>query len=219
MKKASWAIFGFLCVVIGLYPLVYVFVDRSFFIENNAGLLATKSMEILNGNLWNIGFYGHVILGGIALLIGWLQFSRSLRTKRIRLHRTIGKIYILSVLISGSCGLYIALFATGGIICILGFSALGIIWLTTTLLAFKAVKNGKITLHKKLMIFSYAACFAAVTLRIWLPILEISMGNFIDAYRIVAWLCWVPNMMFAYYLTRKREPVVGNKTIGPIGDS
>ena len=55
------------------------------------------------------------------------------------------------------------------------------------------------------MIYSYAACFAAVTLRIWLPLLIVSLGDFITAYRIVAWLCWVPNLMVAYFLVDKRN--------------
>ncbi|GAB4428835.1 MAG: hypothetical protein OHK0039_47410 [Bacteroidia bacterium] len=44
---------------------------------------------------------------------------------------------------------------------------------------------------------SYAACFAAVTLRLWLPILTALLGDFLPAYRIVAWLCWVPNLLVA----------------------
>ena len=139
-------------------------------------------------------------------MIGWLQFNPKLRITYILLHRTIGKVYIISVLISGICGLYIALFATGGIISKLGFFTLGIIWLSTTIIGFKAIKKGNIELHEKFMIFSYAACFAAVTLRIWLPILTSVMDEFIGAYRIVAWLCWVPNIIFAYYLTNNKKP-------------
>lgn len=69
MKKATWISFGFLSVIIGLYPIIYFLIDRQF------GLLSSKSAELLNNNLWNICFYGHIILGGLALLIGWLQFS------------------------------------------------------------------------------------------------------------------------------------------------
>ncbi len=201
MKKATWILFGFLSVLVGLYPIIYFLIDRRF------GLLYSKSAELLNNILWNISFYGHIIFGGLALLIGWLQFSSKLRRTNILLHRTIGKVYIISVLISGISGLYIALFATGGIISKLGFFTLGIIWLSTTIIGFKAIKKGNIELHEKFMIFSYAACFAAVTLRIWLPILTSVMDEFISAYRIVAWLCWVPNIIIAYYLTKNKKPV------------
>ena len=199
MKKASWITAGILSTLIGLYPIIYFLIDRKF------GLLSSKSTELLSDNLWNIGFYGHIILGGLALLIGWLQFSHKLRRKNIKLHRTIGKIYVVSVLISGICGLFIALYATGGIISALGFFSLGVIWLSTTILGFKAIKKGNVELHEKFMVFSFAACFAAVTLRIWLPILTSIMGEFIGAYRIVAWLCWVPNIVVAYFIVRKKS--------------
>lgn len=174
-------------------------------VDKQFGLLSSKSIELLNDNLWNIGFYGHITFGGIALLIGWLQFSNKLRIKKTELHRTIGKIYVISVFVSGVCGLFIALYATGGIISTLGFFSLGLIWLTTSILGFKAIKKGDIELHKKFMIFSYAACFAAVTLRVWLPLLSIAMGEFNSAYRIVAWLCWVPNIIVAYLIVRNKR--------------
>lgn len=199
MKKVSWITVGILSTLIGLYPIIYFLIDRKI------GLLSSKSTELLSDNLWNIGFYGHIIFGGLALLIGWLQFSQKLRRKNIKLHRTIGKTYVVSVLISGICGLFIALYATGGIISVLGFFSLGVIWLSTTILGFKAIKKGNVELHEKIMVFSFAACFAAVTLRIWLPILTSIMGEFTGAYRIVAWLCWVPNIVVAYFIVRKKS--------------
>ena len=201
MKKASWITIGILSSIVGLYPIIY------FLSDNRFGLLSSKSVELLDDNLWNIGFYGHITLGGLALVIGWLQFSNELRIKKTELHRTIGKVYVISVLISGICGLFIALNATGGIISVLGFFTLGLIWLTTTILGFKAIKKGNIKSHEKLMIFSYAACFAAVTLRVWLPLLTILMGEFNNAYRIVSWLCWVPNLIVALLIVRNKKNI------------
>lgn len=181
--------------------MIYFFVDRQF------GLLASKSSELLTNNLWNITFYGHILLGGLALLIGWIQFSNKLRIKNTKLHKTIGKIYMISVFISGLCSLFISLYATGGVVSVLGFFLLGLIWITTSFLGLKAIKNGNVKLHEKLMIFSYAACFSAVTLRIWLPLLNMATGEFISAYRMVAWLCWVPNIFVAYLIvSNKKSP-------------
>ena len=197
MKKASLVTIGILSTLIGLYPIIYFLIDGQF------GLMSLKSVELLNDSIWNIAFYGHITFGGLALLIGWLQFSNKLRIKKTELHRTIGKAYVISVLISGTCSLFIALHATGGIISIFGFFSLGLIWLTTTFLGFKAIKKGNIESHEKFMIFSFSACFAAVTLRIWLPILTSIIGEFNIAYRIVSWLCWVPNIIIAYFIVRK----------------
>jgi uncharacterized membrane protein len=196
-KKIGFIVFAILCISIGLYPAAYFLVERTF------GLLASKSDALLSDVFWNIGFYTHIILGGLALLIGWLQFSEKLRAKNLKLHRLVGKVYVVSVLFSGFASLYIAYFATGGIISILGFMGLGVVWLYTTTLGYMSIKDGHIKKHQKFMIYSYAACFAAVTLRIWLPALIAIYQDFIPAYRIVAWLCWVPNIMVAYFIVKR----------------
>ena len=196
LKKFGWRTVAVLSVLISTYPIFYLVKGK------NVGLLLSKTTEVLSDNFWSIGFYGHIIFGGIALAIGWIQFNNKWRRKNISLHRKIGKIYIIAVLISGVCGVFIGYFATGGIVSSVGFISLGIIWLGTTTGSFIAIKNGNIYKHQVLMIYSYAACFAAVTLRIWLPLLIISIGEFLPAYRIVAWLCWVPNIIAAYFIVK-----------------
>lgn len=180
--------------MVGLYPIIYFVIDRHF------GLLSSKSQDLLNDVTWNYAFYGHIVLGGFALLIGWTQFSPYIRRNHINLHRTIGKLYLFAVIISGLCGIYIAQFATGGITNIIGFTLSALVWLGTSVLAFKAIKNRKVQLHKEFMIYSYAVCFSAVTLRIWLPLLIYLTGEFISAYLIVGWLSWVPNLVVAYFI-------------------
>ncbi|MCF6301029.1 MAG: DUF2306 domain-containing protein [Proteobacteria bacterium] len=197
MKLFLFVLFAILALLVGLYPLIYFLMDRTF------GLLASKETELLTNILWNIGFYVHILLGGLALFIGWLQFSKRLRKNNIKRHRTIGKIYIISALLSGFAGIGIGFFATGGLVAATGFISLGLIWVYTTLSAYLKIKNKDIQGHQKMMVFSYASCFAAVTLRLWLPILISIFHDFETAYKIVAWLCWIPNILFAFYFTRK----------------
>ncbi len=199
-RNIIWILFVTLAVLIGIYPLSYLLFDMS------NGLLGSKSKELLLNPIWNFEFYTHIYLGGIALLIGWTQFVKQLRMKKIDLHRTIGKIYILSVLLSGIAGLYISFYATGGIVAKFGFGTMASIWLFTTIMAYTSIKNKAIEKHQRWMIRSYALTFAAVTLRLWMPILQsIFHLEFIEAYRIIAWLCWVPNLIFAQFLIRRRS--------------
>ncbi len=202
-NKVAWFVFAFLAIGVGLYPLLYLVTNGKI------GLLQSKSDTLLTNTIWNIGFYGHIIFGGIALLTGWSQFSQKLRTKQLQLHRNLGKVYVVSVLISGICGIYIGFYATGGLITSVGFIALGVVWLFTTIKAYVAIRANDLSLHQGMMIYSYAACFAAVTLRIWLPLLTAAFGSFIIAYKIVAWLCWIPNMIFAYFWVRKKGLQIG----------
>ncbi|MDP2414804.1 DUF2306 domain-containing protein [Daejeonella sp.] len=197
IKKTSWILFVTMAIVIGLYPGIYFLIPREF------GLLSSKKTELLNNIFWNIGFYTHIILGGLALLIGWIQFNSKMRTRNILLHRQVGKLYLIAVFLSSIAGIYIGFYATGGIVSSLGFISLGIIWFYTTLMAYLHIRNKRIEQHQKMMIYSYAACFAAVTLRIWLPILIMIFGDFNKAYVIVAWLCWVPNLLVAKLITSR----------------
>lgn len=200
IKKFGWWIFAFLCIVIGLYPILY------FILERNFGLLQSKTPELLSSSLWNVGFYTHIILGGFALLIGWLQFPKGFRDRDRKLHKKIGMAYVTAAFFSSLAGIYIGFYATGGIISLLGFVSLGIIWLVTTMMGWRTAKKLDFDAHENWMIFSYAACFAAVTLRIWLPVLiTLHQGEFIPSYHIVAWLCWVPNMLVAFWIVRRRK--------------
>ncbi|MBU3012775.1 DUF2306 domain-containing protein [Polaribacter vadi] len=203
LKKISYYLIALCGVLIGLYPFAYFIVsDRKF------GLLASKSSELLADNLWNIMFYIHIILGGIALCIGWLQFNKKFRNKNLKLHKNIGKIYVISVLLSAVSGLYIGYFATGGIIAKSGFMTMAVAWFLTTLFAFTTIKKGNIIKHQKLMTYSYAICFAAVTLRIYLPIFIPLFGAFLPAYKLIAWLCWVPNILVAYFINKQHFKTV-----------
>jgi hypothetical protein len=51
------------------------------------------------------------------------------------------------------------------------------------------------------MVRNFALTFAAVTLRLWLPGSVLSGVPFEVAYPIVAWLCWVPNLVVAELLS------------------
>ena len=199
IKKPTWVLFIVLAISIGIYPFIYLIVDMK-----SNGLLGSKSQELLSTTIYNIGFYTHIILGGVALLIGWSQFSKKWRQKHIKLHRTIGKTYIIAVLLSGVAGLYIAFYATGGLETKLGFGLLAVLWLITTVLAYTSIKKKDIISHQKWMIRSYALCFAAVTLRLWMPILPAIFNlKFSESYAIISWLCWVPNLIFAEILIRR----------------
>ncbi len=207
LNRPLWFLFAFLAIGVGLYPLLYFVMDES------QGLLSQKTPEILESTIWNLAFRLHIFLGGLSLLTGWSQFSTKLRQTRISLHRNLGKIYVAAVFISGLSGLYLAFYATGGIVSQLGFSLLAVCWLFTTYMAFQRIKIMNISAHQQWMVRSYALAFAAVMLRIYLPFMQSGLGmDFLDAYLIVSWLCWVPNLVVAEFMVRKLQ--VGDSLIG-----
>jgi hypothetical protein len=209
LDKFLKLVMAVLALFVGLYPFRYFFVDRKF------GLLQLKSESLLTNPFWNIGFYSHIVPGGIALLIGWLQFNKRIRTKRLTWHRTIGKIYVVSALVSSMAAIYVALYATGGIVASLGFMCLGLFWFFSTYKAYTSIRYKNIDGHREMMIYSYAACLAAVTLRLWLPLLRSLFHDFTKAYLLVAWISWIPNLLVAFYIIR-RQRLATNNSLQPV---
>ncbi|MCF8239068.1 MAG: DUF2306 domain-containing protein [Saprospiraceae bacterium] len=205
MKKLLLFLFYFLAIGIGLYPILV------FFMPEDQGLLSNKTAELLRNSIWRTAFFTHISLGGIALLAGMTQFSARMRNRNLARHRILGKIYIGACLISGLAGLYIAQFATGGWIPRLGFTSLALFWLITTWTAWRLILIRDTEAHRRWMIRSYALTFAAVTLRLWLPLFTGPFGmDFIPAYQIIAWLSWVPNLVFAEWIWNTRSPLMAS---------
>ena len=52
---------------------------------------------------------------------------------------------------------------------------------------------------------SFALTYAAVMLRIYLPLAMIVGLDFAQAYPAIAWLCWVPNLAVAQLLIARSD--------------
>ena len=75
IKNLPWVLFVFFAIGTGLYPLIYYLVDM-----HDKGLLSSKPEAIKASQVWHFAFYTHISLGGLALLIGWMQFSQKYAT-------------------------------------------------------------------------------------------------------------------------------------------
>ena len=147
----------------------------------------------------------HVVGAGIALLIGGFQFAGRIRKRAINLHRWSGRIYLICVLIGGIGGFVLAGQATGGPVACIGFGMLSVIWLFSGWQAFAAVRAGDIANHRLWMARNFSLTFAAVTLRIYLGLLQGPMElTFEEAYPVVAWLSWVPNLILVEWFLATR---------------
>ena len=146
----------------------------------------------------------HVAGAATALLIGPLQFSNRLRARFRTFHHWIGRIYVGSCLVGGGAGFVLALGASTGLISTVGFGGLAIAWIVTTSLAWRRAMQHRFIDHRAWMIRSFALTFAAVMLRLYLPLAAALSINFADAYRAISFLCWVPNLIVIELYLRHR---------------
>ncbi|MGE7112371.1 DUF2306 domain-containing protein [Lysinibacillus sp. NPDC047702] len=213
MDKKAWLIVSCcLAILISGYSIVqYFFMDA-----HQAGFVKLKLMlnSTLN-SLWYIMLYIHIIFGVLALVIGPFTLFTKFREKNIKLHRTMGRIYMIGILFGGISGIYLAFHATGGVLSQLGFGLLSIFWLITASQALANIRHKKIDTHEKWMIRNYSLTFAAVTLRIWLALFTGLFGfqQFEISYTIIAWLCWVPNLIVAEWLIKRKHKKKDSKLL------
>src|ERR1035441_4614918 len=57
-----------------------------------------SKMELAENHIWRSSFYMHVAGSIICLMTGLFQFSRRILKKTKKLHRIMGQLYVLSVL-------------------------------------------------------------------------------------------------------------------------
>lgn len=203
MRRLLWWVATILAITVAGYAVVQYFVLDA----NHAGLVQMKKQfQAPLGTVWFTILFVHAASSVLALLIGPFTLSRKFREKNIRFHQVLGKIYMVGILFGGLSGLYLAFYATGGLVGKLGFFTLSILWFTTAYKALVKIKNKVIRDHQKWMIRNYSLTFAAVTLRMWLPFFAWLFGleNFEQSYAVIAWIAWVPNLLIAEWFIRKR---------------
>jgi len=188
LKVASWVVMTALASLIALGSLRYFVVSPEMAIDPP---LAQRFAEYITPLLFHAGG------AAVALLLGPWGFWAAFRNRYLPLHRWLGRVYLLAVLVGGAAGFYMALTAFGGLPARVGFLLLALLWLTTGAAAYLRIRRGEVRLHREWMIRNYALTFSAVMLRVWLALFMALGYDFPEAYATVAWLCWVPNLLAA----------------------
>lgn len=213
LKKKLWGSMAILTFLVAGYAVVQYFVIGA----DRAGLVISKLMaQIPLNSFWYAMLAVHIAASAVSLVIGPFTLSASFRERNLQRHRNLGKLYMLGILFGGGSGLYLALYASGGLAGKLGFGTLSVLWLISAYRALHQIKHRKVLSHQKWMIRNYSLTFAAVTLRIWLPLFVLILGpeRFDLSYSIISWLAWVPNLLLAEIFVR-RKPLLPARSSFP----
>ncbi|MEQ1675138.1 MAG: DUF2306 domain-containing protein [Chitinophagaceae bacterium] len=172
--------------------------------NTDVGFLRIKQ-QYIDIDHWRIAFFIHVYASLWVLFAGFTQFSKRLQRNNPSLHRTLGYVYVVDVLlITGPAGLIMGFYANGGLFSRIAFVLLAVLWIFFTAMALIKAKQKNFKAHRNYMIRSYALTLSALTLRAWKYAITNTMTvPPMDVYRVVAWLGWVGNLVFAEYLIRR----------------
>ncbi len=176
-----------------------------FTFEYDVSFLLTKQ-SILHITSWRWAFYIHISTSLIVLFTGIFQFVNYLLVHYPRLHRVLGKIYIVTVLFySAPSGLIMSFYANGGIWAKVSFVSISLLWWIFSFIAYRKIKQRKVPEHINYMIRSYALTLSAISLRLYVILIpQIIHLHSHEMYTLVAWLSWVPNLLIAEVIIRAK---------------
>lgn len=196
-----------------LCPLIALATARVLF----GGVAEMMDGFVYHAELRPIAFFGHIILASVALALVPFQFWQGLRRARLEVHRWIGRIYGLSIVVAGIAGLWLAVTTHSGAVAASGFALLAIAWVGATVYGIMLATQHRISDHQRWMIRSAALTIAGVTLRLQLGLGAAGGYSYEDMVGFLGWSCWVPNLIVAEVFIRgslrKRSAAVTGLTI------
>lgn len=191
--RLAWILAGLLCLGVAAYSARYL-------------LHPPQTPQQALGNPRGAPWLVIHIAGSItALVVGSLQFVPALRRGAGTPHRWNGRVYVLGCLVGGAAGLVLAPGSHAGPIASLGFGTLAVLWIAVNVVGWRAAVQGRLAEHRRWMIRSWALTLAAVTLRLYLPLVMVLELPFLPWYRAISFLAWVPNLIIAELWLRRRS--------------
>jgi hypothetical protein len=204
-KKYRW-VAGCICLaILAFFSWLMLRITLEYWpIRSDAAFLQIKQ-QYIGIRHWELAFWIHVFTSMLPLLAGFTQFTPILLSKWPRIHRLMGRVYVFSVcFVTGPASLVMAFYANGGITSRVGFVVLAVLWLVTTGMGWRKALRREWQAHREWMIRSYALTLSAITLRAWkYAIVFVFEPPPMDVYRLVAWLGFIPNLIFAEWLIRR----------------
>ena len=133
----------------------------------------------------------HITGGTLALLLGPFQFWPWLRHKHLNLHRWLGRVYLLCIVVSVISSGYILTIPESSIGFRTGIGGLALAWIITASLAYIAIRKRQLEQHREWMIRCYVVTFGFVTFRfVWDSMAALEIGTPTDRTNAASWLCW-----------------------------
>lgn len=172
-KVILWSSLGLITLFVLITSEVLLYTDYPMYHAYRLQVIADRHLLI-----------PHTLAGTLALLIGPINFSTRLRQRHLRLHRILGRIYVISVFVGSFTGIALAAGRPG----LPGTSMQAAAWMVCTTAAFVTARNRQIAVHRQWMARSYAVTFTFVSSRILnlVPAYWSHLGDMLSAVGVIA---------------------------------
>lgn len=199
-------------VLIAVFWIALILLSIHFYLENAVSYFFGYRNErfgdsLLSNQLW---FVVHLAGGTCSLFLGPIQFWTFFRTRYIKLHRFLGKVYIGGSLIAGLSALRLSLINDCHA-CRYSLLLLSVLLLFFTSAAYYSIRKYNIEAHKQFMIRSYVCALAFVLVRLpqVLP-MDFLFGmletpeerrivgewvfSLVPLFAVELWITWIPSL-------------------------
>src|SRR5580693_4597991 len=169
-----------LWVSLGL-TVLFVFITSEVLLVTDYPMYHAYRLQVIaDGRL----LIPHTLAGIFALLIGPINFSSRIRQRYLKLHRVLGRIYVVSVFVGSFTGIALAWGRPG----LPGTSMQAAAWIVCTTAAFLTARNRQIVQHRQWMARSYAVTFTFVSSRVLnlVPAYWSHLGDVLSAVGVIA---------------------------------
>jgi uncharacterized membrane protein len=136
----------------------------------------------------------HAFFGIVAMSVAAFQFSNRLRARYLRLHRTLGYVYVISVFVSAPFAVVVAMKVS-----IVAPNLMqSFAWIVTTAIALYFVRRGNIVQHRRWMIRSYPFAMVFTVARAIRPLPPVARlgdaGREMVLWFVIALAVFLPNI-------------------------
>ncbi|MGO9437056.1 MAG: DUF2306 domain-containing protein [Terracidiphilus sp.] len=173
LKTVLWISLGLVTLFVFITSEVLLVTDYPMYHAYRLQVIADRQLLI-----------PHTLSGIIALVAGPLQFSSRFRQRHLKIHRVLGRVYVICVFVGSFTGIALAAGRPG----LPGTSMQAAAWMVCTTAAFLTARNRQIVQHRQWMARSYAVTFTFVSSRVlnlW-PRYWSHLGDSLSAVGVIA---------------------------------
>jgi hypothetical protein len=147
----------------------------------------------------------HISGGSVALTMGMFQFSTTLRKKYVKVHRWMGRLYLMGVLVGSIGAAYMGIFVSPLRAFGISLEFLALAWVVTSGMAYVAVMRRQFAAHREWMIRSYVVTFGFVLFRLGSRNHVFGSLGPEMAPVMLSWTCWAVPLLVTDVVMRWRQ--------------
>jgi hypothetical protein len=182
-----------LAVVLILRVLIAILANYPDYFPPNFDSLFLQGREATFAGLYRPAFYVHILFGPLVLLNGLILLSDSLRRRRGGLHRALGRVQVVVLLLFVlPSGVVMSRHAFGGWRAGLSFLLVSAATAVCAIVGVVHALNRRFDQHRRWMVRSYVLICSAVFLRLISGAASLlGVASPEGAYIVAAWSSWV----------------------------